>query len=46
MYEDVKPTIKFTFPNEVKVIANFVTLYFCLTVFVVKQSPNFNLFLS
>ena len=24
MYEDVKSTIKFTFPNEARVIANFV----------------------
>ena len=27
IYEDVKIKIKFTFPNEVRVIANFVTLY-------------------
>ena len=42
--KDVKTKIKFTFPNEVRVIANFVTLYFCLTVSIVKQPPNFNLF--
>ena len=26
IYEDVKTKIKFTFPNEVRVIANFFTL--------------------